>query len=123
VAIGHRLVRKLCEHGRTTYTLTPEERTSLSAALSEELLRQYKEFSRADGCAKCNNTGYSRRIGIYEILEVTDAIRQLIMHRANADEIRTTARKEGMTTMLEDGLAKAGAGVTSIAEILRVIHD
>ena len=123
VAIGQRLVRKLCEHCKTSYTLTPEERTSLATALSEELLRQYKEFSRADGCAECNNMGYSRRIGIYEVLEVTDAIRQLIMHRANADEIRAAARKEGMTTMLEDGLAKAGAGVTSIAEILRVIHD
>ena len=63
------------------------------------------------------------RIGIYEILEVSDPIRKLIMKNANADEIREAARAQGMTTMLEDGFSKAVAGITSIAELLRVIHD
>ncbi len=123
VAIGQRLVRKLCDKCRVKYKLTDEERTSLATVIPEALLKTQKEFWRAEGCAECNDTGYTKRIGIYEILEVNDMVRKLIMKRANADEIREAARAEGMTTMLEDGFTKAASGVTSIAEILRVIHD
>lgn len=122
-AVGQRLVRKLCEKCKVKYTLSAEERESLATVIPAELLKQKKEFWRGEGCAECNDTGYTKRIGIYEILEVTDSIRKLIMKQANADEIKTAAREQGMTTMLEDGFVKAATGVTSIAEILRVIHD
>lgn len=82
-----------------------------------------KKVWRAEGCDKCNHTGYVKRIGIYEVLEVTEPVRQLIMHRASADEIHTAALKSGMTPMLEDGFQKAAQGITSLAELLRVIHD
>lgn len=123
VAVGQRLVRKLCEHCRNQYTLSKEEQESLSAALPPELIKRQQTFWRAEGCAQCGETGYTKRVGIFEILEVTDAIRKLIMQHANSDEIRQAARAQGMTTMLEDGFAKAAAGVTSLAEILRVVHD
>ncbi|MBI4133043.1 type II/IV secretion system protein [Candidatus Uhrbacteria bacterium] len=123
IAIGQRLVRKLCASCRVQYTMSAEERTGLTSAIPQELLNKEKKFWRAEGCDKCNDTGYIGRIGIFEILEVTDEIRLLIMRRANADEIHQAARKQGMTTMLEDGFTKAIAGITSIAEILRVIHD
>jgi type II secretory ATPase GspE/PulE/Tfp pilus assembly ATPase PilB-like protein len=123
IAIGQRLVRKLCENCRKEYTLTDEERTAFNGIISEKLLSASKKVWKADGCDKCNHTGYVKRIGIYEVLEVTEPIRQLIMHHASADEIRTAALKGGMTPMLEDGFQKAAAGVTSLAELLRVIHD
>lgn len=123
IAIGQRLVRKLCEHCRVSYTLTPEELQGLSGVIPEKLLAKQKKFWRAEGCSECNDTGYSKRIGIFEILEVTDTIRKLIMRKSNADEINAAAREAGMTTMLEDGFMKAAAGITSITEILRVIHE
>ena len=123
IAIGQRLVRRLCEKCRSQYTLTREETASLSAVIPNELLKKYKSFWKENGCSTCNNTGYTKRSGIFEVLEVTEPIRRLIMRRANADEIRVAAKQGGMTTMLEDGFNKAVAGVTSIAEILRVIRD
>lgn len=123
VAIGQRLVRKLCTHCRVEYTLSPEERTSISSVIPGQLLAKQKKFFRSEGCDQCSDTGYTGRIGIYEVLEVSEAIRKLIMTRANADQIREAARTGGMTTMIEDGFAKAIAGLTSLAEILRVVHD
>lgn len=123
IAVGQRLVRKLCEKCRVSYTLSKEEQEALSAAIPLALLQKEKKFWRAEGCDVCNDTGYTKRIGIFEVLEITEAIRKLIMRRANADELRQGAREQGMITMLEDGFTKAAAGITSIAEILRVIHD
>lgn len=123
VVIGQRLVRRLCEACRFEYVLSPEERTALSAAIPPELLAKQKKFWKAKGCEKCNNTGYIKRVGIYEILEVTEPIRKLIMIQSNAREIKEAARAAGMTTMFEDGFAKASQGITSIAEILRVIQE
>lgn len=123
IAIGQRLVRKLCQDCRKSYTLTEEERAAFTGIISDELLAATKKAWKADGCDACNHTGYVKRIGIYEVLEVTEPVRQLIMRRASADEIRAAALKSGMTPMLEDGFQKAAAGVTSLAELLRVIHD
>ena len=75
------------------------------------------------GCRACVNTGYRSRIGIYEVLEVRGEIRDLIVSKASSDAIASAAIRLGMTTMLEDGFAKAGQGVTSVAEVLRVIQE
>lgn len=123
VVIGQRLVRRLCTECRVEYSLTTEEREALTPVVEEKLLSGHKKFFKPQGCDACNHSGYSKRIGIYEVLRVTDVIRKMVMTKANADEIRTAAIKEGMTTMVEDGLKKASEGVTSIEEILRVIHD
>lgn len=123
IAIGQRLVRKLCENCRKSYAFTDEERAAFQGLINDKLLESTKKVWKADGCDKCNHTGYVKRIGIYEVLEVNEPIRQLIMHHASADEIRTAAMKGGMTPMLEDGFQKATDGITSLAELLRVIHD
>ncbi len=122
VAIGQRLMRRLCEHCKEEYLLSSEERASLIDVIPKDLMTQRTHGWRPRGCSLCNETGYSQRIGIYEILEITESIRRLIMKRAPADEIRAAATAEGMTTMLEDGFHKAVAGLTSIAELLRVIR-
>jgi len=75
------------------------------------------------GCNVCNQTGYLGRMGIYEILEMSDAIREAVMRHADAGEIKKLAIKGGMHTLLEDGFAKAIDGKTTIEEILRVVHE
>lgn len=123
IAIGQRLVRKLCPECREQYTMSKEEIATLAELVPEELLTKNRTVYRAKGCVKCNHTGYVKRMGIYEVLEVSEAVRDLIKRRASADDIRLKAREEGMTTMLEDGFLKVSQGITSIEEILRVVHD
>jgi type II secretory ATPase GspE/PulE/Tfp pilus assembly ATPase PilB-like protein len=67
--------------------------------------------------------GYKGRIGIYEVLPVTETIKNLMIQKAGADEIQRQAEKEGMVTMVEDGFVKAAQGITSIEEVLRVITE
>ena len=67
--------------------------------------------------------GYSGRIGIYEVLTITETVKELIMKGANTGQIQKQAQKEGMTTMVEDGFVKAAQGITSIEEVLRVIVE
>jgi type IV pilus assembly protein PilB len=123
IAIGQRLVRKLCVKCREQYTMSKEEIATLAELVPEELLTKNKTVYRAKGCETCNHTGYVKRMGIYEVLEVTEAIRELIKKRASSDDIMAKAREDGMTTMLEDGFLKVAQGITSIEEILRVVHD
>ncbi|MDO8617683.1 MAG: GspE/PulE family protein [Candidatus Uhrbacteria bacterium] len=123
ILIGQRLVRKLCVDCRVSATLSAEERMALSGSISEERLRSLKQVWRPGGCDHCAHSGYTKRIGIYEVLEMSEKIRPLVMRRANAEEIRTVAREEGMTTMFDDGLQKVMTGMTSLAELIRVIKD
>jgi len=122
IAIGQRLIRKLCSCA-TRRRLTTLEQDSLSAIVPREVLDRFDAFAEPVGCQNCNNTGYVGRVGIYEVLEVTERVRHMIMREENADRIRKTAVEEGMTTMMVDGLEKAARGITSIAEVLRVIHE
>ncbi len=122
IAIGQRLMRKLCPDCKVKVPLTAEEKIVLKDIIPQNLLNAVKEVWRAEGCGKCNHTGYVKRIGVYEVLEVTEPIRRLIMHQASADEIRKAAIADGMTSMEEDGFIKASNGITSLAELLRVIH-
>ncbi|MDD4617002.1 MAG: GspE/PulE family protein [Alphaproteobacteria bacterium] len=112
--VGQRLIRNLCPKCRKEY------------AASSEILRSpgnRKEITlwRACGCEDCNYTGYRGRSVIFELLPVTSSIRSLILKRAEAEEISAAAKKEGMRTMFEHGVAKALSGQTSMEEVLRVI--
>ncbi|MEK7555524.1 MAG: GspE/PulE family protein [Patescibacteria group bacterium] len=122
--IAQRLVRMICEDCRTEKTLNEAEAKSLAEILPQVTKgKLYKKFFVGRGCKKCFQSGYYSRIGIHEVLEINDEIRSMIMQRANASEIKAAAIKMGMTTMLEDGFNKAIKGVTTIEEILRVIHE
>lgn len=78
---------------------------------------------KAAGCKVCNKTGFSERTGIFEVLEMTDQIKELLLKRASSGEIMRMAQQQGMTTMVEDGLDKLLQGVTTLEEILRVIRE
>ncbi len=121
VAIGQRLMRKLCQTCKVERELSMEELGSLMEIIPE--VSQKMKFFAPKGCSECNNTGYTDRFGIHEIIEVNDEIREIVMKRGNAREIKAAAIRNGMTTMIQDALSKASQGFTSVEEILRVIHE
>lgn len=122
VAIAQRLVRKICSACKTTRSVTWSELENLL-----ELLPQFdfglESFFYGAGCAKCGMTGYKGRIGIYEVLVVNEQIREAVLGKASATTIRAIAIQNGMTTLLEDGLAKAKAGQTTVEEVLRTLYE
>lgn len=111
LVIGQRLVRKICERCRRECAPSAAERARL-AGLSSTAIRCF----RGRGCEACRGTGYHGRIGLYETLAVDEAVRDAVLRRASAEEIRAIA---GTPSMLEDGLTKVGAGLTSVEEVLR----
>jgi type IV pilus assembly protein PilB len=119
--IAQRLVRRLCEQCREEYRPTQEMLQRLE--FPEQAIENWKDITlyRATGCTRCNTTGYKGRVGIYEIMPVTEAIERLIVERKSADEIGRVAHAEGMCTLREDGLERVLQGLTSIEEISRVI--
>lgn len=123
IAIGQRLVRKICLNCKTKKQIAPEELKSLAAVLSPKILDENRTFYYGAGCKACDNSGYKGRVGIYEVMEMDDEIRMAIMRNADSSEIKKIALKNGMTTMIEDGFKKAIEGETTIEEILRVIHE
>lgn len=122
VAIGQRLVRRLCVTCKESYLPDETERQALRDALPKGSLPSGALY-RAKGCDECAETGYRGRIGVNEVLVVDNDVRTAILAKASATDIRTIAIKNGMTTMLADGIAKAVSGETTITEVLRVIHE
>ncbi|MBS1272124.1 MAG: Type II secretion system protein E [Candidatus Marinimicrobia bacterium] len=115
--IAQRLVRRLCEHCKESYEPSEDELKTLGL---DKVDREFK-FYAPRGCKKCRDSGYSGRIGIFEIMEVTEEIRDLILKNASADTIKKVSmKKNGMTTLRHDGLRKVVSGVTSVEEVLRV---
>ncbi len=121
VAIGQRLVRKLCQSCKTERVLTEEELHSLKEVIAD--VHSGMKFYASRGCTVCNGSGYQGRLAIREVLEVNEEVRKLIMDRADAHEIKLAAVRGGMTTMVQDALMKVSAGMTSIEEVIRVVHE
>jgi len=80
-------------------------------------------FYRGKGCKRCDNSGYKGRIGIYETLEITPELSELILKKADVNEIKKQAYKQGLLTIVEDGFIKAKNGITTIEEIMRVTME
>lgn len=116
--MAQRLVRVLCNSCKQPVEATPLQLRQLGITDGKPAV-----IYTAKGCPECANTGYSGRKGIFELLMVTDTIRELVMAKANASEIRKAALKEGMSTLRADGAHKVLSGVTSIEEVLRVTQD
>lgn len=135
---AQRLVRALDPHSREKYRLGPKELKTISDGIDwariVEVLKQEKliggekagpediDFYKPKPTPDCPE-GYQGRIGIHEVLEVSETIKELINKNATVDEIEKQARAEGMLTMLEDGLIKAARGLTTIEEVLRVVQE
>jgi type IV pilus assembly protein PilB len=116
VVVAQRLARRLCNYCKQRTILTNEQ---LKSANFFEAAFDIEAFEPI-GCARCSHTGYKGRVGMYEVMTVSDEIRALTIDRASADVIRATAVQQGMRLLRDDGLEKVRLGVTSIAEIARV---
>lgn len=114
--LAQRLVRRICVECRTEFE--PSDELLMELQLPIETARQYS-FFYGRGCQRCNNSGYKSRTGIYELLDVTDDIRDLVTSNASVDDIRNFARSQGMTTLREAGLKLIFDGVTTIDEVVR----
>lgn len=114
--LAQRLVRKICPHCKDVHQITEYERDLLAAykPLGEGTLYKGK------GCDHCLNTGYLGRIGVFELLILSNKIRQMVQEKASSEEIKAQAVREGMATLREDGLRKAFEGVTTLSEVIRV---
>jgi type IV pilus assembly protein PilB len=117
--ISQRLVRRICNHCRESYEPSPEELAFLQTLGGH---RPAGGFERGRGCNFCARTGYLERIGVYEMMPVTDRIRELILERASHDEVRKAARVEGMRTLNDEAARLVQTGVTTLNEVLRSIY-
>jgi type IV pilus assembly protein PilB len=114
--LGQRLLRSICRQCRTTYK--PSDSLLAELGISRKDLGE-KQFFCGKGCDACNNTGYKGRKGIYELLRVTDPIRELINERAPTVTLKQKAVELGMVTLRQDGLRSIFAGDTTVEEVLR----
>ena len=113
--IAQRLVRNICPKCRTSYFPSGELFDSLRYQGNRR-----RSFERGEGCTECHDTGFSGRSGIYEILSVTNDLRQIISHDSNVESIRSWHRTNGGTSLLDEGLLMAEEGKTSLEEVARV---
>jgi type IV pilus assembly protein PilB len=118
--VAQRLVRRLCSACRRQYTPNSDTLRALNITESEAA---NIPFYRPVGCDACHQTGYKGRIGIYEVMKITDRLRRMIAQRASEDAIREVAQTTGMLTLGDDALAKVKAGVTTAEELLRVVTE
>ncbi len=139
LVVAQRLVRKICTHCIVSYTLTKKNVAELEKHVDVGFLLESLEkhgaiasrkqqpetllFFRGRGCKQCNETGYKGRVGIYELLEVTPAVREAITSNVTPEQLLPIAREQGMITLIQDGFLKAKNGVTTIEEVLRVTKE
>ena len=116
--VAQRLVRRVCEHCKEPLAPTDEVKKALEKAKMEVDI-----FYRGKGCDRCRNTGYSGRCGIYEMIVLDDAIRDLVAARPSVIELRRYCLDHGMVSIREDGLRKLRQGVTTVEEVLRATED
>lgn len=132
--VGQRVCRRVCPHCKQSYPPPPQVIEDIKKVLGKFydsfLKRAQKEnpeyktlLFKGKGCKECNQTGYYGRIGIFEVLPVSDIISKLILEHASSKEIENKARADGMVTMKQDGYLKALEGITSIEEVLRLAQE
>ncbi len=127
--IAQRLCRKICDHCRIEADIDPNVVQTIKTdidqlpAAEKQSVSGKTKFYKGKGCANCNNTGYKGRIGIFEIMAVSEKIKELTIKRATAGDLMAMARREGMITMRQDGILKALDGITTIEEIWRVTKE
>lgn len=127
--IGQRLCRKICEKCRKETNLKPEDVDAVKKEIEtmpepeKSETKKSSKFFKGEGCDACSNSGYNGRIGIFEILSLSEPIKQLTLKRASTSDIMTQAKSEGLITMKQDGILKALHGLTTIEEVWRVARD
>jgi len=129
---AQRLARTICKNCKYSYEANDEEKNKMRDVLKSIKGFNFDEFLtknngkmmlfKGKGCAQCGETGYNGRIGIFEVITVSDGLRELIIKREGAQKIEQLAMEEGMTQMVQDGFIKVLQGITTMEEILRVVN-
>ncbi len=117
--VAQRMVRRICPHCRISFEPSPEE----LEAYESEMERGEVTFYKGSGCNLCNNTGYLGRIGVFEVLQMSDRLRQMLLDNASAGEMKEQALREGLITMRYDGMQKVKEGITTPSEVLRSVFS
>ena len=117
LVVAQRLARKICSNCKEEIKI--DEKVLLRYGVNEDELETFKVF-KGKGCDTCNFTGYKGRVALYEVMSMSDPLKELITRGATTQEIKEQARKEGMKTLREVGLMKVKAGVTTLEEVSRV---
>jgi len=115
-SLAQRLVRRICPHCRREHTPSEEELSTWGASREELAAGCFA----GEGCPRCLNTGHRERLGVFELLTVTEPVRDMIHDRAKSSTIKTAAIADGMTTLRTDGLSKVHAGITTMTEVAKV---
>ena len=118
--IAQRLARKLCSHCCEMYTPSADELLKARVSPDVAAAADGMAFYRKRGCPRCGQTGYKGRIGIFQLLEMSESLEQLAAKKAAREDIERQAIEEGMRTLWDDGLTKVASGLTSIEELARV---
>jgi type II secretory ATPase GspE/PulE/Tfp pilus assembly ATPase PilB-like protein len=124
IVVAQRLARRLCKECKKEYVLEKDEENKELLKLRPDLQKFVKpsqKLYKAVGCEKCNNTGYSGRVGIYELLYIDKPLRDTIISNPSMDAILTTAKKGDFKLMVEDAVSKLTDGMIDIKELIRVI--
>jgi type IV pilus assembly protein PilB len=119
--LAQRLARKLCSHCCEMYQPSNEELLQSRVAPDVAAASDGMVFYRKKGCPRCNQTGYKGRVGVYQLLTMTESIAQLAVARASREDVERAAMDAGMRSLWDDGLAKVAAGLTSVEELARVL--
>ena len=119
--IAQRLVRRICTNCIHRIDPTDEMKAVIKLKIGREVT--ISDFFTGEGCSECDSSGYKGRVGIYEMIEITKEIKDLIIKNVPEDQISKLAVEQGMTTLMTDGLNKVSAGITTIEEIIRVTSD
>ncbi|MEK7576365.1 MAG: GspE/PulE family protein [Patescibacteria group bacterium] len=123
VVIGQRLVRKICTSCKIEHALTATEEKNIAKSVGASIFDKTKTLWHGAGCNTCGGSGYNGRVGIYEVMPVDDAVRHAMLEKASAIDIKKTAVARGMKTFVQDGFEKASTGITTLEEVLRIIHE
>ncbi|MGH9772347.1 MAG: type II secretion system protein GspE, partial [Candidatus Acidiferrales bacterium] len=113
---AQRLVRRICSQCKEALQVQPQVLID-AGYTADEAARVTIQHGR--GCATCNNTGYKGRVGLYEVMEINDDVRELILVGASAIELKKKAIENGMITLRRSGLTKVAAGLTTMEEVVR----
>src|SRR5688572_925101 len=115
--MGQRLVRRVCTHCKATYKPDAEEMSFFTESGGKPTAKLY----RGEGCNFCSQTGYQERIGVYELLQMTEEMKQLVVRHASHDKLMQQAVKQGLRPLRNEAIRLVEAGVTTIQEVIRSI--
>jgi type IV pilus assembly protein PilB len=119
--VAQRLVRKICSSCVYTYNVNRSElEQTVGASLKKFFPEEKLNLYRGKGCANCGFTGYKGRSGVYQLIEMSEELRELVLHKPTSDDIAKIARKQGALSLFEDGIEKVKLGTTTLDEVMRV---